>query len=309
MSELAQSVSQLGELIPAVPDQLGELIESARTVDERTDALADELTRAHDLLEQHGGRLQEQLARLVSASQHAHELTAGGLSQLQAAAGTAREASDAWSDGALREAAAGLDGALDTAREHLAAGAQQMEEARQVVEGVGGLRAQAEQVGASVQKGVEALVTGIGEVDQAVDTAEAGIIADAERIGAALDELVTGMTSETAALIEAAVASRDAAVAAIQEAGSTLDGMRSEATAEVEQQVAEIARTLSDAISRLHAAVDAVNGQLTQAAASIRPIREEYERISEAFGWCEQPLNTMIGEVRKAADQAGVPFA
>lgn len=310
MSELAQSVSQLGELIPTVPDQLGELITSARTVDERTDALADELTRAHELLEQHGGKLQEQLGRLTEASAHAQEVVAQGLAQLEAAANAAREASDGWSDGALREAAAGLDGALDTARDHLATGAQHMEEAREVVDGdIGGLRAQAEAVGASVQKAVDAVVTGLGEISAAVDAAEAGLTADAERINDALDELVTAMSSEAASLLEAAVASRDEAVAEIQEAASTLDGMRSEATAEVDQQVTDMSRTLSEAISRLHAAVDTVNATLSQAAAGIRPVREEYERLSEALGWSEQPLNTMIGEVRKAADQAGIPFA
>lgn len=310
MSELAQSVSQLGEMIPAVPDQLGELIESARTVDARTDALADELNRGHELLDQHGGRLQEQLTRLAEASQHAQEIVTAGLGQLDAAAQAAREASDAWSDGALREAAAGLDGAIDSARDRLAAGAEEMEEARQLVEGeIGALRGKAEEVGAAVQKGVEAAVTGMTEISAAVDAAEAGITAINERLNDALDELVESMSGEATSLLEVAVASRDEAVAEIQAAGSTLEGMRSEALAEVDQQVSDMSRTLSDAISRLHAAVDTVNGQLTNAVAGIRPLREDYERLAEAFGFSEQPLNTMIGEVRKAADQAGIPFA
>ncbi|MCM2255351.1 MAG: hypothetical protein NDJ94_06725 [Vicinamibacteria bacterium] len=309
MSELAQQVSELGTLIPDIPDQLGELIRSARSLDERTDALADELDRAHELLAEQGPRLHQQLAAVQKAAADAEDGVAGALARLEASARAAHEASDTWSAEPLREAAARLDDALESARDHLATGAEQMEEARQLVSGeVGGLRARADEVAASVQQSVAVAAAGVGEMSAAVAEAETAIIADAERMQGALDELVAAMGQQATALLDAAVAARDQAVAQIHEASATLDGQRAEATTEVEQQVAELARTMSDAVSRLHAVVDSVNGQLAQAAASLRPVREEYERLSEAFGWSEQPLNTMIGEVRRAADQAGIPF-
>lgn len=310
MSELAQSVSQLGELIPTVPDQLEELIGSARTVDSRTDAVCDVLDQAHEQLEQHEQKLLEEAGRLVSAAQQAQEQLAAGLAQVETTVRVAREASDAFSDGALAESTSALDAALDAARDRLQSGASRMEDATRVIEGdLGGLRAHADTVGAAVSKGVEAVVASLGEVDQAMEAAESEVIAGVDRLADVVDEVVAQMGAETAALLEAAIAGRDQAIAGIQEANGALDTLRQESVAEADQRTGQLVEAMSEAIRRLHGSVDTVNAQLAAAAQELHGLREEYERLAEGFGWSEQPLNSMIGEVRKAADQAGIPFA